>query len=437
MSNSPNLPQLVPEEREILLRLLQSIPLNYKKFNKDNNSVDIVNSHVRALTIQNQSFESIPPELYEFSQLEEAYFYCNRLTVMPDISRWPKLRILALGGNQIRKIEIRTNHPALERLEIGRNQITKIEDLKKLSHLRILYLNSNRIQQIEGLETLNALQELNLAGNELTRIVGLDKNLNLEELVLWGNQIKRIENLDPLVKLRVLELENNRIERIEGLGALVHIQELTLDRNPLNPEFANYDKQTAQYWVNSCQNSVKGTTLPIISCIGRSDSGKTTCIETMINYLTMQHLPCLAFKHIHQENFTADTPGKNTWRFSQAGAKAVVAQSAHESAIFINHAISPVTLLTWLHQLLQTESLLTQDNPPIVLLEGFRDLGPQVLCVSSLDDVEEQISPSVKIISGKIASDASAREYLEKKYQIPVIDGSQNPEKILEALHLK
>ena len=141
MSNSPNLPQLVPEEREILVQLLQSIPLNYKKFNKDNNSVDIVNSHVRALTIQNQPFESIPPLFYEFSQLEEAYFYCNRLNIMPDLSRWPKLKVLALGGNQIGKIEIKSAHPVLERLELGRNQIKKIEDLKKLHREDVLNLH--------------------------------------------------------------------------------------------------------------------------------------------------------------------------------------------------------------------------------------------------------------------------------------------------------
>ena len=70
-----------------------------------------------------------------------------------------------------------------------------------------------------------------------------------------------------------------------------------------------------------------------VAAIGVSGSGKTTTIEYLIQRFTKLGYRVGAVKHIHHEGFTIDTQGKNTWRFSHAGAKVVVAVSPREIAV--------------------------------------------------------------------------------------------------------
>jgi molybdopterin-guanine dinucleotide biosynthesis protein B len=60
--------------------------------------------------------------------------------------------------------------------------------------------------------------------------------------------------------------------------------------------------------------------------------GKTTTLEFLISRLTQEGYKVGTIKHIHEDGFTIDTPGKNTYRFAQAGAKVVVAISPNEVA---------------------------------------------------------------------------------------------------------
>ena len=71
----------------------------------------------------------------------------------------------------------------------------------------------------------------------------------------------------------------------------------------------------------------------VIAAVGISGSGKTTTVEYLISKLSGKGYRVGAIKHIHREGFTIDQEGKNTWRFSQAGAKITVAISPEEIAI--------------------------------------------------------------------------------------------------------
>jgi len=58
---------------------------------------------------------------------------------------------------------------------------------------------------------------------------------------------------------------------------------------------------------------------PVLSIVGRSNSGKTTLLEKLITALTNQGLRVGTIKHSHHQP-EMDMPGKDSWRHKQAGA---------------------------------------------------------------------------------------------------------------------
>ncbi len=53
--------------------------------------------------------------------------------------------------------------------------------------------------------------------------------------------------------------------------------------------------------------------------VGHSGSGKTTLIEKLLRELTQRGLRVATIKHAHHR-VPLDTPGKDSWRYTQAGA---------------------------------------------------------------------------------------------------------------------
>src|SRR3990172_11564133 len=65
-------------------------------------------------------------------------------------------------------------------------------------------------------------------------------------------------------------------------------------------------------------------TAPIISFVARpSGSGKTTLIEKVVPLLKARGLRVAVIKHA-SKGFDLDRPGKDSWRFQQAGADVVL-----------------------------------------------------------------------------------------------------------------
>src|SRR5512140_3109449 len=58
---------------------------------------------------------------------------------------------------------------------------------------------------------------------------------------------------------------------------------------------------------------------PVFIFVGHSGSGKTTLIERLLPELTDQGLRVATIKHAHHK-VVLDTPGKDSWRYKQAGA---------------------------------------------------------------------------------------------------------------------
>ena len=65
---------------------------------------------------------------------------------------------------------------------------------------------------------------------------------------------------------------------------------------------------------------------PVLAFIGKPNCGKTTLIEKLIPALADKGVRVGTIKHHHGE-IQMDTPGKDTWRHKQAGARVVLLSS--------------------------------------------------------------------------------------------------------------
>ncbi|NVM34450.1 MAG: molybdopterin-guanine dinucleotide biosynthesis protein B [Candidatus Lokiarchaeota archaeon] len=153
--------------------------------------------------------------------------------------------------------------------------------------------------------------------------------------------------------------------------------------------------------------------IQIIDVIGYSGSGKTSFIVSAIKSLKKNFsYNIVVIKNV--KHHPIDKKGKDSYKFIEAGASYSVIQNINnETAIFVeNKDLKFKSLLNWVK------------NGPykvdIIFTEGFRDLyNPTVLCISELNEIEEQLTESVKIISGNIClGDLKRKEILN----LPIID---------------
>ena len=66
------------------------------------------------------------------------------------------------------------------------------------------------------------------------------------------------------------------------------------------------------------------TPTPIVSFVGHSGSGKTTLLEKLAGELKRRGYRLAVIKHHHHHRLPFDTPGKDSYRFTQAGVDHVV-----------------------------------------------------------------------------------------------------------------
>ena len=68
---------------------------------------------------------------------------------------------------------------------------------------------------------------------------------------------------------------------------------------------------------------------PVFIFVGHSGCGKTTLVEKLIPELTRRGLRVATIKHAHHK-VVLDTPGKDSWRYRQAGASMSMLVTAGE-----------------------------------------------------------------------------------------------------------
>ncbi len=72
--------------------------------------------------------------------------------------------------------------------------------------------------------------------------------------------------------------------------------------------------------------------IPIVSVVGKSDTGKTTLLEKLIPELKRRGYRVATVKH-DSHGFDIDRPGKDTWRHAQAGSDNVIISSPNKLAM--------------------------------------------------------------------------------------------------------
>lgn len=78
--------------------------------------------------------------------------------------------------------------------------------------------------------------------------------------------------------------------------------------------------------------------IPVISFVAASGTGKTTLLERLIPLLKARGLRVAVLKH-DAHDFEIDYPGKDSWRFTQAGADVTVVASGRHAAILENRPV--------------------------------------------------------------------------------------------------
>jgi len=124
--------------------------------------------------------------------------------------------------------------------------------------------------------------------------------------------------------------------------------------------------------------------LPVVSIVGKSQSGKTVLMEQLIAEFKRRGYKVAALKH-GRGGMEIDQPGKDSWRFAQAGSDAVLISSPDKLA-FIKNVDRDLDI----EEILPTVG----SEFDIVLVEGFRkskipkievhrkELGDGLLCSS-------------------------------------------------------
>src|SRR4030067_1683380 len=109
--------------------------------------------------------------------------------------------------------------------------------------------------------------------------------------------------------------------------------------------------------------------IPIISIVGKSDSGKTTLIEKLVPELVRRGYRVATVKHdVH--GFDVDREGKDSWRHKKAGAHTVVISSPAKLALIrdVDHDADLVEL--------RNKYIRDVD---LILSEGYkRDVQPKI-----------------------------------------------------------
>jgi len=101
---------------------------------------------------------------------------------------------------------------------------------------------------------------------------------------------------------------------------------------------------------------------PIVSIVGKSESGKTTLLEKLLKELKARGYRVATVKHT-AEKLSFDKPGKDSWRHIQAGSEATLISSP-DKAVLIKPTKTKISLEQIAH--------LIGEDYDIILTEGFK-----------------------------------------------------------------
>jgi molybdopterin molybdotransferase len=166
-------------------------------------------------------------------------------------------------------------------------------------------------------------------------------------------------------------------------------------------------------------------TLPIVSIVGKSQSGKTVLMEQLIAEFKKRGYKVAALKH-GRGGMEIDHPGKDSWRFAQAGSDAVFISSPDKLAFIRN-----------LDHDLNIQEIMPIIGPEfdLVLAEGFRKskipkievhrkgLGDDLLCspeelsaIVTDESLDALIPDGYKLSAFRWGDTVAIADFIEKNF---------------------
>ena len=111
----------------------------------------------------------------------------------------------------------------------------------------------------------------------------------------------------------------------------------------------------SKYGINS--------TPPVITVTGYSNSGKTTFLTKVVQHLSKNGISVGVIKNHGHAQDGVDQEGKDSWKYTRAGANPVVLSSAAQYAIFVSTPEKPATRDELVEKI--------ANDVDLVIVEGF------------------------------------------------------------------
>lgn len=167
--------------------------------------------------------------------------------------------------------------------------------------------------------------------------------------------------------------------------------------------------------------------MKLINVIGYSGSGKTYLITNAIKKLKSElDIAIIVIKNVHTHKI--DIEGKDSFEFSKIGADfSIIRNKYNEVAIFFKKDLSLDRIINLVTRL--------SDQIDLAFVEGFRDLkAPTILCVKNLEDINAQLNPNIKMISGLISTKNQRKTVVN---DLPIINIQTEFDQFLEIFSIR
>ncbi len=102
--------------------------------------------------------------------------------------------------------------------------------------------------------------------------------------------------------------------------------------------------------------------IPLVTIIGKSGCGKTMLLEKLVIELKSRNYKLATIKHHSHPGFDIDKPGKDSWRFAQAGSDHVIIASPDKIASYRKTE----------HELSLDEISAGISDVDLILVEGYK-----------------------------------------------------------------